>query len=133
MRKMLLVALCLCLLLPALNCATILDGAKKSHERTSNVQWGYVVLDLLFGGLWLIIDFADGAIYERSGSRSEIDHNLQKYASQGKPCYRLRDDGLYQVALVEGQLKESKIEQSAIPPAVWQTIEKQKSALLSGK
>jgi hypothetical protein len=128
MKKVLVVILCVGFLLPALNCATILDGAKKPHERTSDIQWGYVILDLLTTGfLGIIIDFADGAIYKSTSSSSEIEQDLNKYTSQGIPCYKLRDNGLYKVELVAGQLKESKIEQNAIPPVVWQAIEKEKS------
>jgi hypothetical protein len=83
---------------------------------------------LFTGLLGIVVDFATGAIYKSSGSKTEIEQDLQKYARQGKPCYRLRDDGLYKIELIDGQLKESKIEQSAIPPVVWQTIEKEKSS-----
>lgn len=124
-QKIIVVVLLVTLVMGQFNCATILDGAKKPHERTSEIQWGYVVLDVLFTGLLgIIIDFADGAIYKSSNpSKTEIEKNLNK----GIPCYRLRDDGLYKIELIDGQLKESKVEQSVIPPVVWQTIEKVKS------
>ena len=121
------IVLCLAFtVIPALNCAVILDGSKKPSERTSDVQWGYVVLDVLFTGcLGLIIDFATGAVYKSSNpSKAEIEKNLNK----GIPCYRLSDDGVYKIELKDGQLKETKIEESAIPPVVWQTIEKEKSS-----
>jgi hypothetical protein len=127
MKRFLVITLCLAFtMIPALNCATILDGAKKSHERTSEIQWGYVICDVLFTGLLgLIIDFGTGAIYKSSKpSTMEIEKNLNK----GIPCYRLRDDGVYKIDLKDGQLKESKVEESAIPPVVWQTIEKEKTA-----
>jgi hypothetical protein len=126
MRKLLVIMLCVGILVPMLNCATIFDGAKKDLERTSDIQWGYVILDACFTGfLGLIIDFASGAIYKSSNpSKAEIEKNLNK----GIPCYRLRDDGVYKIELKDGQLKESKIEKSVIPPVVWQTIEKEKTS-----
>ena len=125
MKKVIVIMLCVGILMSAFNCATILDGSKSANERTSDIQWGYVVLDVLFTCLLgLIIDFADGAIYKSNNpSKTEIEQNLNK----GIPCYRLRDDGLYKIELIDGQLKESKVEQSAIPSVVWQTIEKVKS------
>lgn len=129
MKKLLIIIICLSFFIPMLNCASILDGAKKPHERTADIQWGYVICDVLFTGLiGLIIDFADGAIYKSSNpSRSEIEENLNK----GIPCYRVRDDGVYKIELKDGQLKESKIEQSVIPPIVWQTIEKEKTSRMA--
>ena len=121
--------LCAMVLVVNLNCAAILDGTKASHERTDEVMWGYVVADvLLTGALGLIIDFASGAIYKRSGSRTEIEQDLNKYISKGIPCYRVHEDGVYKVELVDGNLKESKIEKSIIPAVVWQSIEKEKSS-----
>ncbi|MFH0888177.1 MAG: hypothetical protein V1871_03100 [Planctomycetota bacterium] len=128
MKKFLVIILCLAFtIIPALNCATILDGSKKDFERTSDIQWGYVILDVLIGGgvIGIIIDFSTGAIYKSSNpSKTEIEKNL----NEGIPCYRLREDGVYKIELKDGQLKESKIEESAIPPVVWQTIEKEKTA-----
>ena len=127
MTKWVVIILCLAFtVMPALNCALILDGGKKPNERTSDIQWGYVVLDVLFtGALGIIIDFATGAVYKSSNpSKTEIEKNLNK----GIPCYRVSDDGVYKIELIDGQLKESKIEESAIPPVVWQTIEKERTS-----
>jgi len=123
--------LCLGFLLPALNCATIFDGAKKPYERTSDIQWGFFVLDLLVFWPGLIVDFSTGAIYKSNdASKSESGQNLQEYASAGIPCYRVSADGLYKIEMSEGQLKEAKIEPSTLPPVVWQAIEKEKSNAL---
>src|SRR5947209_4774591 len=47
-------------------CATIIEGSKKPDERTGELMWGYVLVDvLLLGVIPLIIDLATGAIYER--------------------------------------------------------------------
>jgi len=129
MIKWVLIMLCLAFaIIPALNCATILDGTKKPGER-GDVMWGYVILDVLFTGcLGLIIDFADGAMYKSTNpSKAEIEKNLKK----GIPCYRVSDDGVYKIELIDGQLKESKIEESVIPPVVWQTIEKEKTSRMA--
>lgn len=85
--------LCAVVMIFNVNCAAILDGT--GGKRTSNVQWGFVVLDVLFTGLiGLVIDFASGAIYEREEySRSEIEQQLKEYAMTGKPAYVVRDDG----------------------------------------
>ncbi|MBI4835155.1 MAG: hypothetical protein HY811_10145 [Planctomycetes bacterium] len=116
------------LLIANINCATILDGTKKPHER-GNVQFGYVVLDLLTsGGLWLIIDFADGAIYARkSGYGSGLEQDLKDYASGNTPCYVVRNDGCYKVEVINGCLNESKVAKNEISPLVWETIEKEKA------
>jgi len=127
MTKWVVIMLCLAFaVIPALNCATILDGSKKPGERTSDIQWGYIVLDVLFtGALGIIIDFATGAVYKSSNpSKAEIEKNLK----EGIPCYRVSDDGVYKIELIDGQLKESKIEGIEIPPVVWQTIEKEKTS-----
>lgn len=134
-QKLIVVMLIAVLVLSSFNCATILDGAKKPHERTSDIQWGYFVLDVLFFfPLSLIIDFADGAIYkEAPGSRTEIEQQLKDYAMKGKPAYIVRDDGCYKVELVDGNLKERKIARDELPATVWNTIEKEKTALMNAK
>jgi hypothetical protein len=50
-------------------CALIFDGAKAPENRDyERILWGYLILDILLTGLiGLIIDFATGAIYARSG------------------------------------------------------------------
>ena len=61
-------------------CALIFSGAKSPEDRDhSRIQWGYLILDILFTGfLGLIIDFATGAIYAQKGSaRSNSAHPVQ--------------------------------------------------------
>jgi len=126
---MVLCLLCAVVMIFNVNCASILDGT--SGRRTSNIQWGFVVLDVLFTGvLGLVVDFATGAIYAREeGSRGEIEQQLKEYAMTGKPAYMVRADGYYKVEFVNGSLKEFKMAQNEVPAVVLQAVEKQKTAL----
>lgn len=121
--------LCALVMIVNVNCAAILDGT--GGKRTSDVQWGFVVLDVLFTGLiGLVIDFASGAIYAREeGSKSEIERQLKEYAMTGRPAYMVRGDGCYKVEMSGNQLTETKVPPDQIPANVWQAIEKQKAAL----
>ena len=117
------------------NCATIFDGSKKPEERTSDIQWGYVILDVLGTGLLgLIIDFADGAIYSSNKLNSNnIEQDLKDHLLKGMPCYTIKDNGCYKAELVGGNLRYSKIAQNAIPTVVWQAIAKGKPCLLAAR
>lgn len=64
------------------NCAFLFDGAKTRKELTDvekytmgddyKVMWGYVAMDIAYGGLipgliGLFIDYSTGAVYEQKG------------------------------------------------------------------
>jgi hypothetical protein len=51
----------------ASSCALVLDGAKRPEERSDQVLWGYLVLDVVLGLVPLVIDLATGALFVRQG------------------------------------------------------------------
>jgi hypothetical protein len=51
------------------SCALVLDGAKRPEDRSDQVLWGYLVLDVVLGLVPLIIDLSTGAIFVRLDGR----------------------------------------------------------------
>jgi hypothetical protein len=51
------------------SCALLLDGAKRPQERSDQVLWGYLILDVVLGLVPLIIDLGTGAIFVRQDER----------------------------------------------------------------
>lgn len=125
MKKVLVMVL-VALLVFNFSCATILDGAKSPEKRSHEIQWGYVVLDVLFTGLLgLIIDFADGAIYKEkypgSGALEEdIKHHL---VDLNIPVYRFTNDKVFAVTLSEDSLVYTEVERNSLPQGVLRVVE----------
>ncbi|MEQ1505273.1 MAG: hypothetical protein ABMB14_23785 [Myxococcota bacterium] len=81
-------------------CALVFDGAKTKTERSSDIQWGYFVADVLLTGLiGLVIDFATGAIYKPTGAGvalstdpdpSEVARLLDRGGDRVRLCHEAR-------------------------------------------
>ncbi|KMQ52202.1 hypothetical protein CHISP_0883 [Chitinispirillum alkaliphilum] len=100
-RRILVSLLCISVLLfNSINCAYILDGAKEPHERTTEIQWAYVVMDIfLTGSIGLVIDFATGAIYKKvENTPCVLEDKIKMHLVELKmPVYVMRNDVFYAV------------------------------------
>ncbi len=109
------------------SCATILGGGgKPAHLRdTSRIRWGYVIADVLFtGAIGLIIDFANGAIYESKdiSNRSDIEKNIMNALNHNMPAYIVKKDGYYKANMKDGKLEYQKVGDEEIPQSVKNSI-----------
>ncbi|MBI4739168.1 hypothetical protein HY772_06450 [Candidatus Woesearchaeota archaeon] len=127
------IGLALCLLCAVVmvfnvSCATILDGSKSANERTSDIQWGYFILDLFTTGLLgIIVDFSTGAIYSSSSPGSNLEQDIKHHLTDLKmPVYQVADDKVFEVSISpQGTLRYTEVEKNSIPLRVWATIEGQ--------
>lgn len=79
-RTSLLLLVAVSLFVGVTGCALIFDGAKEPSQRSSDVQWGYLILDILFTGIiGIVVDFATGAIYKKKGG------GMLSYTPEGAP------------------------------------------------
>lgn len=110
-----------------ISCATILDGSKKSYERTSDIQWGYFIADLLLTGpLGLIIDFASGAIYKSSKPGANLEQDIRRHLVVDRmPVYRVTDDKVLSVTMSpDGTLAYTEIARETLPAPVLASLDK---------
>jgi hypothetical protein len=123
----LVVVIIVVVLMGNVNCASIFDGPKRPLERSDNIMWGYVVLDVfLTGCIGLIIDLADGAIYFRTSISSDIEKDMRTHLAKHIPVYKVTDNKIYSVTLSNnGALCYAEIAKESLPPRVVVTIEKQ--------
>lgn len=52
------------------------DGKEQTTKVHRKVQAGWLILDILTGGIWVIVDFATGNIYK--ATPSTVDYNVTK-------------------------------------------------------
>ena len=73
MKKIILIIAAVCVMSMNYGCATIFTGTSpEKHckikpaagQPQREIRMGALVCDILFGGLWTIVDFVDGAIYK---------------------------------------------------------------------
>lgn len=105
------------------SCATIMGGGGKSpSERSAEIRWGYFILDLFTtGGIGLIIDFSNGAIYKsKTGKYSSLHKEMIEAINKGAPAYIVKNDGIYRVTLSSDNKTElmTKIPKEQLPPKV---------------
>ncbi len=105
------------------SCATIIGGGSKSvSERSSEIRWGYFLLDLFTTGpIGLIVDFATGAIYESKKDKySNLHREMIEVAKKGMPAYIVKSDGIYKVTLSTDNQTEllTKIPKEQLPSKV---------------
>ena len=105
------------------SCATIFGGgAKDKSERTADIRWGYFVLDILGGAVPLIIDFANGAIYEPKVKHSDIKKEMLNALNKNIPTYFVKSDGVYKASLNSGNIEYSKVSENELPPQVSKSL-----------
>lgn len=105
------------------SCAYLFGGgAKKEYERTANIRWGYFILDILGGGIPLIIDFATGAIYEPKMQRSDAKKEVINALNSNVPAYLVKEDGIYKAYLKDGEVGYTKISEDELPLSVIKSL-----------